>query len=68
MDRTNPGKEKLLQAMVDYVEGPDGHNGLSRLLAQPMSEKERVDLLHEAINILNEMTAFVQMMLAKKTE
>jgi hypothetical protein len=66
MDVTNDAKEKLLRAMLDYVIAPDGNNGLSRLLAQPMSQPERDDLVHEAINIMNEMTAFVQMMKAKK--
>jgi hypothetical protein len=52
--------------MLEYQIGPDGHNGLSRLLAEPMSPEERRDLVHEAINIMNEMNAFVQMMEATK--
>lgn len=65
MVTSNPAKERLLKATVDYVVGPDGHNGLSRLLAEPISENERDDLVHEAVNIMNEMTAFVQMIKAK---
>jgi hypothetical protein len=66
MEMRNPAKERLLNAMLEYQIGPDGHNGLSRLLAEPMSPEERRDLVHEAINIMNEMNAFVQMMEATK--
>ena len=67
MATPNPVKERLLKSMMDYMVGPDGHNGLSRLLAEPMLEKERDDLVHEAVNVMNEMTAFVQMMKTKKS-
>jgi hypothetical protein len=64
---TNSVKETLLRAMLDDVVGADGHNGLSRLLAEPRSEEDRAELLHAAINVLNEMNAFVQLLEAGKT-
>ncbi|HEX2228431.1 MAG TPA: hypothetical protein VHM64_14940 [Candidatus Binatia bacterium] len=63
MDVTNYAKEKLLNALMDYKPGPDGANGLYRLVLDgSMTPKERDELIHEAINIQNELSAFVQLM------
>ena len=66
MDITNHHKEKLLRAMIDYKEGPDGANGLYRMvLDDSITPEERSELVHEAINLMNDLTMFVDMMRRK---
>ena len=51
---------------MDYKEGPDGANGLYRMvLDSSITPQERSELVHEAINIMNDLTMFVDMMRRK---